>query len=264
MEDPGRGEYRRDAPDLGGTNLLGQPATASAMWDVMERARLGLGARPPSERSSPTRRPRPRLAERRVRRRARHRGVPAVRGLRRGALEQRAPDVPPPQPSGGHCWGEGRLIGNADFSPSGRWLDAARAPSRSRKRTSRPSRPSSRSRVRSAPGSATARARTRRAFSSYGLTGKWTIHPLLRVELFALARVARSSGDELDGSTFQLARAVGERYTGAAHLGRQQRLELRRRRRLSAPHRTQSASPAPTSPPGRPRRTSRRRSIGSS
>ena len=40
-----RGEYRRDAPDVGGTSLLNHPSPrVRDQWDVLERSRLGLGA----------------------------------------------------------------------------------------------------------------------------------------------------------------------------------------------------------------------------
>src|SRR5262245_21982534 len=45
MEVRVRGEYRHDAPDLGGLDMFGRatPKTRDA-WVVMERSRLGLGA----------------------------------------------------------------------------------------------------------------------------------------------------------------------------------------------------------------------------
>src|SRR5688572_19707901 len=45
MEVRVRGEYRRDAPDLGGVDFFGRPSSrVRDAWVVMERARLGLGA----------------------------------------------------------------------------------------------------------------------------------------------------------------------------------------------------------------------------
>src|SRR5258705_12394082 len=40
-----RGEYRHDAPDLGGLDFFGRPSPrVRDAWMVMERSRLGLGA----------------------------------------------------------------------------------------------------------------------------------------------------------------------------------------------------------------------------
>jgi hypothetical protein len=112
-------------------------------------------------------------------------------------------------------WGEGRLLGNADFAPAGRWLDAARGHLAVGNFDFE-----ALAAVLEMPHPIGAAFGDKAGSNTsgvqlYGVTGKWTIHPLLRIELFALARIARSSGGDLDGSRFQLARAIGERYTGS-------------------------------------------------
>jgi hypothetical protein len=112
-------------------------------------------------------------------------------------------------------WGEGRLIGNADFAPAGRSLDAARghvafgnfdfealavlleAPAPLGAAFGDTAGPSS------------------SGVQLYGLMARWTPDPLLRVEAFGLGRVARSQGRELDGSRFAASRLQGERWTAA-------------------------------------------------
>src|SRR5690242_148511 len=45
MEVRVRGEYRRDAPDLGGLDFFGRPSSrVRDAWVAMERSRIGLGA----------------------------------------------------------------------------------------------------------------------------------------------------------------------------------------------------------------------------
>lgn len=220
MEIRVRGEYRRDPPDLGGTDLTGSPSPrVRDPWLVMERARLGLGAERGALRAQLT------LQD------ARALGSPSTpfAGARGIAELQPYEAFGEVRSSGSRptylrlgrqavVWGEGRLVGNADFSPSGRWLDAARAHVAVGSFDFE-----ALAAVLELPRPVGAGFGDRSGSSSsgvqlYGLTGKWTIHPLLRLELFALARVSRSSGAELDGSRFQLARASGERYTGAARV----------------------------------------------
>lgn len=217
MEIRVRGEYRRDAPDLGGNDLLNQPSPrVRDQWDVMERARLGVGAERGALRAQLT------LQD------ARALGSPstAFAGARGIAEFQPYEAFGEVRSSGARptylrlgrqavVWGEGRLIGNADFSPSGRWLDAARAHLAAGNFDFE-----ALAAVLEVPHPLGAGFGDRSGSNTsgvqlYGLTGKWTIHPLLRVELFALARVARSSNQDRDGSRFQDARALGERYTGA-------------------------------------------------
>jgi len=214
-----RGEYRRDAPDLGGFDNFGRlgPRVRDS-FAIAERSRLGLGVERGAVRGQIT------LQDARVF------GSPAptaTLGPQRGParfepyeayLEARSSGARPNTFKLGRqavIWGEGRLIGNADFSPTGRSLDALR--------------------VHLATGDFDVEALAalleipgplgtpyddrygtpHSGVQLYGLTGKWTIDPLLRVELFALARVSRSAGAGLDGSRFAVARLSGETYTGA-------------------------------------------------
>ncbi|MBX3186632.1 MAG: alginate export family protein [Labilithrix sp.] len=217
-----RAEYRRDAPDLGGLDFYGRlgPRVRDA-WVISERSRLGLGV----ERGA--------VAAKITLQDARAFGAPSPSGtvpVQRGVpgggrfepyeafLEMRSSGARPTYLRLGRqavVWGEGRLIGSADFSPAGRALDAARA--------------------HLAVGDFDFEAlgailempgplgsgfgdRAGPAYSGvqlYGLSARWTIDPLLRVELFGLARVSRGSGVDLDGSRFALARLSGETYTGA-------------------------------------------------
>jgi hypothetical protein len=115
----------------------------------------------------------------------------------------------------GVVWGEGRLLGTADFSPVGRSLDAARAHLAAGNFDFE-----ALAAILEVPGPLGSSFGDRAGPSHsgvqlYGLTAKWTIDPLLRVEAFALARVSRSAGEDLDGSRFALARLAGETYTGS-------------------------------------------------
>jgi len=219
LEVRARGEYRRDAPDLGGFDLYGRlgPRVRDA-WLIAERARLGLGVERGAVRGQLT------LQD------ARPFGSPspsATLSGGRGAgrlepyeafLEMRSSSARPTYLRIGRqavVWGEGRLIGNADFSPTGRSLDAVRAhvaignfdieglavilemP---------------------APAGTSFGDRTGASSSGvqlYGVNVRWSIDPLLRVEAFGLARISRSNGEALDGSRFALSRASGELVTMA-------------------------------------------------
>jgi hypothetical protein len=214
-----RGEYRRDPPDLGGLDFFGrQTPLVRDAWMVMERSRVGLGAERGAVRAQIT------LQD------ARALGSPSPnarfigsRGLGKfepyeAFLEMHSSGARPHSLRLGRqavVWGEGRLIGNADFAPAGRSLDAVRGhlafgnfdfealavilevPSplgTSFGDTSGP---------------------TTSGVQLYGLTAKWTLDPLLKVEAFGLARVSRSRGAELDGSRFAASRLAGERITAA-------------------------------------------------
>ena len=214
-----RTEYRRDAPDLGGFDLYGRlsPRVRDA-WVVAERSRLGLGVERGAVRAQFT------LQD------ARAFGTPspnATLGADRGPsriepyeayLEMRSSSARPNTLRLGRqavIWGEGRLVGNADFSPTGRSLDAARAhvaignfdlealaaileiPGP----------------LGSSFGDRTGESRS--GVQLYGVTARWSLDPLLRLEAFGLARISRSSGSALDGSRFAVARLAGETYTGA-------------------------------------------------
>jgi hypothetical protein len=214
-----RAEYRRDAPDLGGFDLYGRlgPRVRDA-WVVSERSRLGLGV----ERGA--------VAAQLTLQDARAFGAPSptatVGGARGPArfepyeayLEMRSSTARPTFLRLGRqavVWGEGRLVGNADFSPTGRSLDAARAHVATGNFDFE-----ALAAILEVPGPLGSSFGDRHGVSHsgvqlYGLAATWTLDPLLRVEAFALARVSRSGGADLDGSTFAVARLSGETYTGA-------------------------------------------------
>lgn len=214
-----RGELRRDPPDIGGTDFFGRltPRVRNA-WVVMERARLGVGAERGALRAQVT------LQD------ARALGGPSptatlagMRGINRfepweAFAEVRSSGARPNYVRFGRqavTWGEGRLIGSADFSPVGRSLDAIRAhlalgsfdfealgvllevpgPLGS--------------------GFGDTAGPSRSGVQLHGLMARWRIAPLLEIEAFGLLKIARSNGTELDGSRFQTARLAGEIFTGA-------------------------------------------------
>jgi hypothetical protein len=214
-----RGEYRRDAPDLGGFDFYGRlsPRVRDS-WVVAERSRLGLGVERGAVRAQIT------LQD------ARAFGTPsptAALGDTRGPgrfepyeayLEMRSSNSRPSTFRLGRqavVWGEGRLIGSADFSPTGRSLDAARAHVATGNFDFE-----ALAAILEVPGPLGTAFGDRygqphSGVQIYGLSARWTIDPLLRFEAFALARISRSSGDALDGSRFQAARLSGENFTGA-------------------------------------------------
>ncbi len=214
-----RGEYRRDAADLGGLDLLGglRPRVRDA-WVVSERSRLGLGAERGVVRAQIT------IQD------ARAFGSPAptasfagFRGTGQLAAYEAFAEI---RSSGARAnylrlgrqevvWGEGRLIGKADFSPTGRSLDALRGQVALGKVDLE-----ALAAILESPGPlgtpfGDRTGQTLSGVQLYGLAGRVTLDPLLRFEAFTLARVSRGSGASLDGSRFQLARLSGETYTGA-------------------------------------------------
>ena len=214
-----RAEYRRDAPDLGGFDLAGAlgPRVRDA-WVFAERARLGLGVEHGAVRGQIT------LQD------ARAFGAPPPTATFRGDrgpsrfepyeayLEMRSSSARPNTLRLGRqavIWGEGRLIGNADFSPTGRSLDALRA-----HLATGYLEVEALGAILEVPGPLGASfgdrsGPTHSGVQLYGLSARYTIDPLLRLEAFALARVSRSSGLGLDGSRFGVARLSGDTYTGA-------------------------------------------------
>jgi hypothetical protein len=214
-----RGEYRHDAPDMGGFDLYGQLGRrVRDAWVVSERSRLGLGVDHGAVRAQLT------LQDARVY------GAPsptATLGDERGPsafgpyeayVEVRSSGSRPSTLRLGRqavVWGEGRLIGDADFSPRGRSLDALRGHLVLGNFDFE-----ALASILEMPGPLGTSFDDRYSSSHsgvqlYGLTGRWSVDPLLRVEAFALARISRSDGDALDGSRFALARLSGETYTGA-------------------------------------------------
>ncbi len=214
-----RGEYRRDAPDLGGFDASGRlsPRVRNA-WGVAERTRLGLGAEYGALRAQFT------LQD------ARALGGPAQAALL-GSASDRSQLSPYEAYVDVHSraarpsmlrigrqtvvWGEGRLLGNADFSPTGRSLDAARALTSTGSfdfealaallETPRPLGAGFGDR----PGPSSS------GVQLYGIAARLHVDPLLRFEAFALARVSRSELGAEGASRFAVARISGETYTAA-------------------------------------------------
>jgi hypothetical protein len=216
-----RGEYRRDPPDLGGLDFYGRPSPrVRDAWVAMERSRLGLGVERGALRAQIT------LQDARALGSPSPSAFSASRGVGRfepyeAYLEVRGNGARPHFVRLGRqaiVWGEGRLIGNADFSPTGRALDAARG-----HLTFGNVDVEALAAILEVPGPlGSAFADTAGPDTSgvqlYGVTGKWTVDPLLKIEGFALARIARSAGADLDGSRFTATRLSGERYTGALRI----------------------------------------------
>jgi hypothetical protein len=226
-----RGEYRRDPVDIGGRQVTSGPelgALGAHVTDAvafMTRARLGLGAErgaikaqitlqdarafgssPPTALIDPTR------------------TSFGVTGVYETYIEihTTGPQRPTYLRVGRQAieWGDGRLLGKADFSPTGRVLDAARLhwstgvwdfeALASMLDSPRP--------LGVAFADASAQTATWGA-QLYGLLGHWAIGPLLRVEAMGLARVvSRRSALSGDGSVFSLARSQGETYTASLRI----------------------------------------------
>lgn len=210
-----RGEYRRDAPDLGGVDLSGRPsARVRDAWVVMERSRVGLDAEHGAVRARIT------LQDARALGSSSSR-LSASRGIGRFEPYEAFGEVR----TGGDrphflrlgrqavVWGEGRLVGNADFAPAGRSLDAVRGHLGLGTVAVE-----ALAAILEAPGPlgsafSDAAGPSTSGVQLYGVTAKWALDPLLALETFGLARVSRSAGAELDGSRFAASRLTGERYT---------------------------------------------------
>lgn len=217
-----RGEYRRDPSDLGGLDFYGRlsPRVRDA-WSVHSRARLGLGAERGALRMQLT------LQD------SRALGSPAPTASFQGApgIGVLAPyeafgEVHSQSARGSFVrlgrqavvWGEGRLLGNADFSPRARSLDALRLKTwfgpidvEALAVLVEPPSP-----LGGAFGDGNAPLRS--GTQLFGALGKWAIDPLLVIELYALARITRGAGADLDGSRWSVARLSGETYTGALRI----------------------------------------------
>lgn len=220
-----RGEYRHDPPDFGGLDFFQNDSRRIRdPWGVFERSRLGLGVDRGPVHAQITFQD------------ARALGTPSpnasfandgLGGFQpwEAYLEVHGSTARPTYFRLGRQavqWGEGRLIGTADFSHTGRSLDAARAHYAKGDLDFE-----ALAVLLEAPGPLGVSAgdqsgSVRSGVQLYGLTGKWSIAPMLKVELFALARWARSSA-ALDGSRFALARLSGETYTGSIRVSGESR-----------------------------------------
>jgi hypothetical protein len=212
-----RAEYRHDPPELGGADLIGRdsPRVRDA-WGVVNRARLGLGAERGALKAQVT------LQD------ARAWGAPPPAAVLAGAsgafgvyeayFEAHTSSARPAYIRVGRQafqWGEGRLVGMADWSHAGRSFDAIRGhvwlgpleldALASIIDTPRP--------LGAAAGDAAGPSLA--GAQLHGLQLAWPIDPLLRVELSGLMRYTRSAGLPLDGSRFAAARISGELYTAS-------------------------------------------------
>lgn len=213
-----RGEYRRDSPELGGIDATGrETARVRDAWGIFERARLGVTA----ERDV--------LVAKVTLQDARAWGVPFPSGslvppqssqagsfgAHEAYIEVRSSGAKPSYLRLGRqmiTWGDGALIGAADWSMRGRSFDALRG------RTSfgsfgaeafaailEPSSPLG-------PTANETGGLMHSGVSLYGLKLDAAVAPIFKLEVYGLAKIARSDGSELDGSRFQAARASGELY----------------------------------------------------
>lgn len=214
-----RSELRRDAPDLGGEDGYGRLSPrVRTSWNIASRARLGLGAERGPLRAQLTFQdartwgsPVPTAA------------FPEASGTSELApyeayMEARSESARPTFARLGRqavVWGEGRLLGSADFGPRGRSLDALRVGTSFGELDAEllaamlePPRPAG-------TPFADRTGLARSGAQLFGALLRRGFHPLLVVETYALARVARGDGTGLDGSRFASARVAGEVYTGA-------------------------------------------------
>lgn len=221
-------EYRHAPVDLGGTTFLGaaSPVVADA-WTVLERSRVGLGAEHGSLRAQLT------LQDARawgelaagpssVGSLAAHEAFLQVHGKpatgNDAGCDGCAPEARRSFIRVGRqrvIWADGRLLGAADASPRGRSLDALRA----RLATDavdfevlaaalESSRPSGVS-VDDTSGPYLAGSQL------FGAGVAVAADPLLKLELYGLARLVGSAAASAGTSDFAAARVSGETYTGA-------------------------------------------------
>ncbi len=214
-----RGEVRRDPADF--VVPVGALAVPEGAWAVLSRARLGLTV----ERG-------PLLAKITLQdARAMGEGAPALAfggsvappafGPYEAFVEARSSAAVPSFVRLGRQaveWGEGRLLGVADFSPTGRSLDAVRArgvvgdleieglaallvaPS-----------------VTTATNGIAPRTDGRTGTQLFGIRAAYTVAPALKLELFGFARVADGAAPAGTRArdTFTLSRASGETFTAS-------------------------------------------------
>ena len=213
-----RGEYRRDSPELGGIGPLGQVSDrAQNVWGVFERARAGVTAE------------RDMLVARITLQDARAWGVPfpgatlippsssssGSFGAHEAYIELRSSAAQPSFVRIGRQeiqWGEGALIGRADWSPTGRAFDAIRGRAsfgafgaEAFAAAIEPSAPLGVS-------AGEVGGLTHSGVELFGLEADAAVSPLFKLEAYGFAKIARSDGSELDGSRFQAVRASGELY----------------------------------------------------
>ncbi len=214
-----RAEYRRDPVDLGGADPVGGGgARVRDAWGVLERSRIGLGAEHGALRAQLT------LQD------ARAWGAPPPTGLLAsrtilggiGAyeafVEGRTSSARPAFLRVGRqaiTWGDGRLLSNADWAPAARTLDAVRGHLpvglldfeiiAAVLDTPAPLGVSAGDTFGPSHGGT----------QLYGAQASWVVGPLLKLEVNALARIARNGQYANDLSTFSQARAEGETYVGA-------------------------------------------------
>lgn len=216
-----RGEMRRDAPDLGGLDHYGRLSPrVRNQWVLSERARLGVSVTRDHVRAQLT------LQDARAFGSAPSATLGGARGFGRFEPYEAFAEVQTSsaKPSGVRVgrqaivWGEGRLLGRADFSPMGRSLDAVRG-----RLAFGDFELEALAAILEMPGPRGAAfgdkaGPTYSGVQLYGAAARWAVDPWLHVELFGLARVSRSDGSALDGSRFALARLAGETVTGSLRL----------------------------------------------
>jgi hypothetical protein len=214
-----RGEYRHDPVDIGGTDAQGidGPRVRDA-WAIFERARLGLGAERGALRAQFT------LED------ARAWGTPSASGVlsadgrfgrtaaHEAFIEVRTSSARPWFFRAGRQvvqWGDGRLVGAADFAPVSRALDAARAHAPIGVVDVELLAAILESPAPLGVSAGDTFGPTRAGAELFGAHGELVLDPLAKVELVGLARVTRGSRYGLDTSRFAQARDEGETYTGS-------------------------------------------------
>ncbi len=209
-----RVQYRREPEDLGGWQeahgaLHVQEYVRNA-WIADSRARLGLGAERGPVRLQIT------LQDARVFGSRRDASTTAYEAW----IEARTSAARPSVLRLGRQavrWGEGRLLGAADWSPRGRSLDAIRGRLRVGKVGAELLGAVLDAPSPAGPAYGAAAGPPSSGTELAGARLEAEIDPWIHLELYALARVARS-GDLSYRSTFANARAAGELYTGALRL----------------------------------------------